>query len=113
MSKDIDLNKLKKERGELLLFNFEITKNIRVDLKILLLWDKEVDINSIEDKLDNIDLDFSFNEKNEGVMGNNIKDKDMKFEFRKSEEKNIYNKYKSKLKKSKRKDKKKKLNIKK
>ena len=87
MSKDIDLNKLKKERGELLLFNFEITKNIRVDLKILLLWDKEVDINSIEDKLDNIDLDFSFNEKNEGVMGNNIKDKDMKFEFRKSEEK--------------------------
>ena len=41
-----------------MLFNFEITKNIRVDLKNLLLWDKENDVNSIQDKLDNIDLIF-------------------------------------------------------
>ena len=73
MSKDINLNNIKKERGELMLFNFEITKNIRVDLKNLLLWNKEVDVNSMQGKLDNIDLDSSFNEINEGVMGKNKK----------------------------------------
>ena len=84
VSKDINLNNLKKERGELMLFNFEITKNIRVDLKNLLLWNKEVDVNSMQGKLDNIDLDSSFNVVNEGVIGKNIKNKDMKYKLRKS-----------------------------
>ena len=66
INNNLDLLKIKKERGDLLLFNLEISNNINLDLKKLLLDYKINIINEKEEKNSNnsIELDCDSNNNN-------------------------------------------------
>ena len=92
---NLDLLKIKKERGDLLLFNLEISNNINLDLKKLLLDYKINIINEKEEKNSNNSIELDCDSNNNNLFDNKDNNKKKSKKTKKSQSKNKkYNKFK-------------------
>ena len=61
LDNDLNINEINKERGALSLFTLEITMNLNKNIKSILLTKNEIEIESIENKINDIDIEENSN----------------------------------------------------